>query len=163
MGTTPPDDVAAMFDLPPLPAPAPSGASALEAEEAALAAELAATLESTGVADDAPDSRRLGRVEVSWPARMRLPDGQVIELRVRNVSESGVGLASGAPMPPCTVVGLEVDVPALDAGGVITPIKGTAETTYMVTQGAQVLGGAQWQQRPADLEAVIRWIAVLRR
>ena len=54
MATTPPDDVAAMFDLPPSAAAESTtdAADTLAAAEAALAAELALTLESDGVAAD---------------------------------------------------------------------------------------------------------------
>src|SRR4051794_32458397 len=98
--TTSPEDAAAMFDLPPPPASSQSAteaaeaAAAAEAAEAELAAELALTIESGGVAADAPDSRTDLRVKVSWPARMQFPDGRVIELVVRDVSEGGVGLVS---------------------------------------------------------------------
>ena len=66
MPTTRPEDVAAMFDLPPPePESAEDAAAAAEAAEAALAAELAAALESGEAADDAPDSRTNQRVDVS--------------------------------------------------------------------------------------------------
>ena len=64
-----------------------STTASTEAEEAALAAELASALASGDLASDAPDSRINLRVEVSWPARMRLPDGRVIGVNVRNISE----------------------------------------------------------------------------
>jgi hypothetical protein len=166
MTTTPPDDVAAMFDLPPLPAASQSttqAADALEAAEAALAAELACTIESGGVADDAPDSRTYLRVKVSWPARMRLPNGRVIELEVRNISESGVGLTSDEDIPAYTVVGFEMGVPQPDEAGNITPVKGTIKTTYTVAHGSQILCGGTWQTPPAGQELVDMWIKRLRR
>jgi len=164
MSATPPDDVAAMFDLPPLPVAAPVDASSTEAAEAALAAEMAAGLESTiesgGLAADAPDSRARLRVEVSWPARMHLPDGRVIELKVRNVSEGGVGLVSGQDIPSCTVVAFEMDVP--EAGGGSAPVKGRIKTTYAVDNGAEILCGGTWQEPPAGRELVDEWIVRLR-
>lgn len=161
MSTTPPDDVAAMFDLPPLPPSEQSAGSTLETEEAALAAELAAELACGDFADDAPDSRARLRVAVAWPARVRLPEGRVVMLDVRNVSEVGVGLMSAEPIPAHTVVGLEMEVPALGAGGV-TRVAGTIRTTYTVTQGASVLFGGTWQEPPADQALVDAWIARLR-
>ncbi len=164
MPTMPPEDVAAMFDLPPLPAasqPAESGAAAAEAEEAAeaaLAAEIALTIESGGFAADAPESRTDQRVEVSWPARMRLPDGRVIELQVRNVSEGGVGLMSDEHIPARTVVDFEMGVPPLDHGGSVTPVKGSIKTTYTVVHGSKILCGGIWQGPPAGLEFVRLWI-----
>ena len=162
MPTTPPDDVAAMFDLPPLPPSEQPAGSTLEAEEAALAAELAAELASGDFADDAPDSRARLRVSVAWPARMQLPDGRGIELQVRNVSEVGVGLVSDERIPADTVVAFEMQVPPLAAGGATTSVKGTIKTTYTVAQGASILFGGTWQVPPDDLQLVNRWIAELR-
>lgn len=161
MSTTPPDDVAAMFDLPPLPPADPSAGSTLEAAEAALAAELAAEIASGDCADDAPDSRARLRVAVSWPARLRLPGGQVVELLVRNLSEVGVGLVSDEHIPAHTVVDFEMDVPPLAAGDRATPVKGTIKTTYTVAQDSRVLFGGTWQVPPDGLDAVNRWIAGL--
>jgi hypothetical protein len=166
MTTTPPEDVAAMFDLPPLSAEAQStteAAAAAEAAEAALAAELASTIESGGVAADAPDSRTDLRVEVSWPARMQLPNGRVIELKVRNISEGGVGLMSDEDIPARTVVNFEMDAPQPDESGKITPVKGTIKTTYTVAHGSEILCGGIWQGPPAGLALVNMWIERLRR
>jgi hypothetical protein len=157
MTTTPPDDVAAMFDLAPAePTQSTSeAAAAAAAEEAALAAELASLIESGGTAPDAPDSRTVLRVPVSWPGRIRLPDGHVIELMVRNISESGMGLASDEPTPAHTVVDFEMDVPSLDEGGEVTQVKGTIKTTYAVAHGAKILCGGSWVQVPAAALALV--------
>ena len=161
-----PEDVAALFDLPPLPPAAqstPEAAHAMEAAEAELAAELASTVESGLVAADAPDARTDRRVKVAWPARMRLPDGRVIELEVRDISESGMGLTSDEHIPSDTVVDFEMELPALDEGGEITLVKGTIRTTYAVAQGPESLCGGTWEAPPAGLEVVSRWLAGLRR
>ena len=164
--TTRPEDIADMFDLPPEPAAASSTAeatAAAEAAEAALAAELLATIESGGFADDAPESRTNLRVDVSWPARMTLPSGRVIGLRVRNISGSGVGLMGDEDIPSDTVVRFEMDVPQPDDAGEITPVKGTIKTTYAVGIGAQILCGATWVSPPAGFELLDLWIRQLRR
>ena len=164
MKTTPPEDVAAMFDLSPLPPAAPSDESATEAAEAALAAEIALTLESGGVAADAPDSRTNLRVDVSWPARMRLASGDVIELEVRNISETGVGLVSDEHVPAYTVVNFEMEVPPLGDGGQAAPVEGTIKTTYTTVHGPKILFGGTWVQvPPAGLEFVRMWVERLRR
>ena len=163
MTTTPSEDVAAMFDLPPLPAPSQSAESTPEAAEAALAAELASTIESGGVAADAPDSRTDLRVKVSWPARMQLANGDVIELKVRNISEAGVGLMGDERVPAHTVVNFAMDVPPLIDSGQVTPVEGTIKTTYTVVHGSEVLFGGTWVQlRPAGLELVNMWVERLR-
>jgi hypothetical protein len=163
MTTTPPDDIAALFGLEPEPEASQVVESSTAAAEAALAAELAAelalTLESGGAASDAPDSRTDLRVKVSWPARMQLSNGHVIELEVRNVSEAGMGLKSDERIPADAVVDFEMGVPSLDAGGDVMCVKGTIRTTYMVVQGAEILCGGTWVQVPADgLVLVNRWI-----
>jgi hypothetical protein len=161
MTTTRPEDVAALFDLPPLPAAAESapGAAGADAEEAALAAEIASTIGSGGFAADAPDSRTKLRVDVAWPARMRLTDGHVIDLHVRNVSEAGVGLTSGEPIPAYTVVAFAMDVPPLDERGQTITVEGTIKTTYTVAHGSRMLGGGTWVRMPASgAELVALWI-----
>jgi hypothetical protein len=163
MTTTPPDDVAAMFDLAPPSAAEEPAADAWAAEEAALAAELACAVESGDVADDAPDSRTILRVDVAWPGRMRLPGGAVIELKVRNISAGGVGLASDRHIPAATVVDFEMDVPPLDEGGSPTRVEGAIRTTYTVAHGSQILSGGTWQAPPAGLGLVNAWIERLRR
>jgi hypothetical protein len=161
--TTPHDDIDALFDLEPLQAaPAPTTEAAEAALAAELAAELALTLESGGVATDAPDSRSKLRVAVSWAARMQLPGGRVIELKVRNVSEGGVGLMSAEDIPACTVVDFEMDVPPPGEGGTTTPVKGVIRTNYTVAQGSAILCGGTWQAPPVGLELVRGWIDRLR-
>ena len=165
MATTPPDDVAAMFDLAP-PAAAQStteAADAIAAAEAALAAEIASTIESGDFAADAPDSRTDPRVEVAWPARMQLPDGHVIELTVRNISGSGVGLVSDEHIPSETVVNFEMDVPPLAEHGEITPVMGMIRTTYAVGHGSEIRCGGTWQMPSAAPELVSMWIERLQR
>jgi len=165
MTTTRPEDVAALFDLPPPQASSPVEAdtAALEAAEAELAADIAAAIGSGGVATDAPESRTKPRVEVSWPARIRLPDGRVVELQVRNISEAGMGLMSDDPIPADAVVHFEMDVPPIDGAGGSTLVKGTVRTTYTVAPGSKVLFGGSWEVSPAGREAVTTWIQRLRR
>lgn len=161
--TTPPEDVDALFDLPPLQEPSQPAESSTAAEEAALAAELASAIASGDFAADAPDSRTDQRVKVWWPARLRLPDGRVIELKVRDVSRSGVGLVSDEDIPAGTVADFEMDVPQPNEGNRITPVKGTIRmTSYTVVQGLEILCGGSWQAPPAGLELVTLWIKKLR-
>ena len=92
-----------------------------------------------------------------------MPDGRVIELKVRNISEGGVGLMSDEDIPARTVVNFEMDVPQRDAGGKITPVTGTIKTTYTVVHGSKRFCGGTWQAPPAGLERVSAWIERLRR
>ena len=161
--TTPPDHIAALFDLPPEPEPSLPAAPSLEDEEAALAAELALALETGDIAADAPDSRADSRVQVSWPARMHLPGGEVIDLVVRNISESGMGLLSAHPIPAHTIVAFEMTVPPLAAGSAHTVVKGSIRTTYTILQASEILCGGRWVQAPAGgLGLVNQWVERLR-
>ena len=83
--STPPEDIDALFDLP------------------APAAPVLPASPLPGLPSPSADSRKEQRVKVSWPARVQLPNGRVIELRVRDLSESGLGLLTEQHIPPATV------------------------------------------------------------
>ena len=165
MTTTRPEEVAALFDLPPpeMAQSTDADTAATQAAEAALAAEIASSIASGDFAADAPDSRTNPRVDVAWPARIQLADGHAIELLVRNISEAGMGLMSDEPIPADTVVRFEMDVPPLDEAGDSTVVKGTIRTTYSVARGAKIFFGGTWEVSPAGLDPVTTWIQRLRR
>jgi hypothetical protein len=146
--STSPEDIDALFDLPapsaPAPAPAPSS-SPLPG----------ATLS---------DSRAEHRVKVSWPARVQLPGGQVMNLRVRDLAESGVGLVTDFHIPPSTVLNFAVGVPGLNDPARITPVTGTIRTTYVVVQGRDLCCGGTWVSLPPEgRELLDKWIHKLRK
>jgi hypothetical protein len=141
--TTPPEDVDALFD-----APAPPPSPALPAAPAAASAE----------------ARKEQRVKVSWPARVQLSNGRVVDLRVRDLSESGVGLATDVAIPAHTVLNFAAGVPSLHEGGKITPISGTIKTTYLVLQGNDLCCGGMWVKLSEDdRELLNKWIRRLRK
>jgi hypothetical protein len=141
--TTPPDDVDALFDA---PAPPPAPVFAPEAS--------ASTVEA----------RKEERVKVSWPARVQIPSGKVIELRVRDLSESGVGLLSNVSIPASTVLNFAMGVPGIHDPAKITPVTGTIKTTYMVLKGGDICCGGMWVNLPEDSRELLnRWIRRLRR
>ncbi len=146
--STPPEDVDALFDAPapasPPQAPAPPSSP------------------FPGV--DAAEGRKEQRVKVSWPARVQLPNGKVIELRVRDLSESGVGLVTDQHIPPSSVLNFAVGVPGLHEPGKITPITGTIKTTYVVLKGQDLMCGGMWVSLPAEgRELLDKWIRRLRK
>jgi hypothetical protein len=92
------------------------------------------------------DGRREPRVAVSWRAMFRLPNGRVIETRVRDISESGLGLVCGDPVPTNTPIEIAVAVPDLvDVARSIT-IKGKVRCPYVVINGHDYRIGAQWAE-----------------
>ena len=142
--TTPPEDVDALFDAPAPPAPvqpsSPLGATPLV------------------------DVRKEHRVKVSWPARVQLPSGKVIDLRVRDLSESGVGLLTEQHIPPSTVLNFAVGVPGLHEPTKITPVTGTIKTSYVVLQGRDLCCGGMWVSLPAVGRDILdKWIRRLRK
>jgi hypothetical protein len=144
--STPPEDIDALFDLPPPAAPV-LPASPLP-----------------GLASPSADPRKEQRVKVSWAARVQLPNGRVIELRVRDLSESGVGLLTEQHIPPATVLNFVVAVPSPNEGGMMTPVAGTIRTTYVVIKGVDLFCGGTWVQLPANGRDLLdKWIRRLRK
>ena len=143
--TTPPEDVDALFDAPAPPAP---------------------VLPTNPLLGGAPsaDSRKEHRVKVSWPARVQLPNGKVIELRVRDLSESGVGLVTTQHIPPSSVLNFAMGVPGLNEATRIVPVTGTIKTTYVVVEGPDLMCGGMWVTLPADSRDLLdKWIRRLRK
>ena len=142
--STPPEDIDALFDAPAPPAP------------------VLPTSPLPGV--PAVDGRKEHRVKVSWPARVQLPNGKVLELRVRDLSESGVGLVTDVNIPAYTVLNFAMGVPGLHEASKITPVTGTIKTTYVVIQGRDLCCGGMWVSLPADSRDLLdKWIRRLRK
>ncbi len=143
--TTPPEDVDALFDAPAPPSPVIAPANPLLGARSA-------------------DGRREQRVKVSWPARVQLSNGRVVELRVRDLSEGGVGLLTDVHIPPNTVLNFAMGVPGLHEATKITPVSGTIKTTYVVVQGRDLVCGGMWVTLPSDSRELLdMWIRRLRK
>jgi hypothetical protein len=140
---TPPEDVDALFGAAP-PAPVQS------------------TNPLPGAAP--AEGRREHRVKVSWPGRVQLSDGKVLELRVRDLAESGVGLVTDHRIPPNTVLNFAMGVPGLDEATKITPVAGTIRTAYVVVQRRDLVCGGTWVTLPQESRELLdKWIRRLRR
>ena len=142
--TTPPEDVDALFDAPAPPSP---------------------VLPSSPLPGASPaEGRKEQRVKVSWPARVQLPSGKVLELRVRDLSESGMGLVTTQHIPPSTVLNFAVGVPGLHDPTKITPVTGTIKTTYVVLKHDELMCGGMWVSLPAEGRDLLdKWIRRLRK
>ena len=140
--TTTPDDADALFDA---PAPPPSPIFPTTPQPSA-------------------DSRKEQRVKVSWPARVQLPNGKVVDLRVRDLSESGVGLLTDANIPANSVLNFAMGVPGINDPTKITPVTGQIKTTYLVLQGRDLCCGGMWVSLPEDSREMLnKWIRRLRK
>jgi hypothetical protein len=143
--TTSSDDLDALFGTPASPPAPPAPAPPTHAPPAA-------------------EARRELRVKVSWPARVQLPNGRVVDLRVRDLAESGVGLVSEVSIPANTVLTFAVGVPGLADPTRITPVVGTIRTTYLVLQGRDLCCGGTWVNLPDDARDLLhKWVQKLRR
>ena len=145
--STPPEDIDALFDAPaPAAPPAPAQSS-----HPLLGAPLS-------------EGRKEQRVKVSWPARVQLPNGKVLDLRVRDLSESGVGMLTEHHIPPNTVLNFAMGVPGLNEATKITAVTGTIKTNYVVVQGRDLVCGGMWVSLAADSRDLLdKWIRRLRK
>ncbi|MEO8299206.1 MAG: PilZ domain-containing protein [Burkholderiales bacterium] len=102
------------------------------------------------------DSRREPRVAVSWRALFRLPDGKTMEVRVRDISESGLGLLSENAIPQNVALDLALAVPDLiDASRTITVI-GKLRAVYVVINRHDYRIGAVWAELDNASREMIR-------
>lgn len=145
---TSPEDIDALFDAPAPPAPVKSIQPSTNPLLGAAPAE----------------GRREQRVKVSWPGRVQLSNGKVFELRVRDLSESGVGLLTDLRIPPNTLLNFAMGVPGLLEPMKITPVSGTIKTTYVVVQGQDLVCGGTWVTLPQQSRELLdQWIRRLRK
>jgi hypothetical protein len=120
--TPSPEDVDALFDAPAPPAPVVPPNNPLLGPRSA-------------------EGRREQRVKVSWPARVQLSNGKVVELRVRDLSDGGVGLLTDVHIPPSTVLNFAMGV-----------------------QGRDLVCGGMWVTLPSDSRELLdNWIRRLRK
>jgi hypothetical protein len=111
----------------------------------------------------AKETRKEVRVKVKWAARVQLPNGAVVEMRVCDISENGIGLAGEVGIPPHSVLTCAVAVPGLNDPTKITAIVGTIKTTHATIRGIDLLYGGTWVRNDASAQDLIkRWIRRLR-
>ena len=90
------------------------------------------------------DSRKEPRYSVTWRGRLTLPDGQVQEVRIRDISEQGVGLLSDLPLPSNTVMLLVLGVPDLNDLSRIMAVPVHINSAYVVMQSHDFRVGGTW-------------------
>ena len=98
------------------------------------------------------ESRREPRFTVTWRGRLTLPDGQVQEVRIRDISEKGVGLLSDLPLPSNTVMLLVLGVPDLKDLSRIMAVPVHINSAYVVMQNHDFRVGGTW----VDLNDTVR-------
>jgi uncharacterized lipoprotein YbaY len=109
------------------------------------------------------DARKEVRVKVKWAARVQLPNGGVVEMRVSDISEGGIGLAGEVGIPPNSVLTCAVAVPGLNDPTQVTAVVGTIKTTHCTVRGLDLIYGGTWVRNDASGQDLIKkWIRRLR-
>lgn len=119
--------------------------------------------EKSVLAAPTKDARKEARVKVKWAARVQLPNGAVVEMRVCDISESGIGLAGDAGITPNSVLTCAIAVPGLNDPKQITSIVGTIKTTHATIRGLDLIYGGTWVHNDASAQdSLKKWIRRLR-
>jgi PilZ domain len=109
------------------------------------------------------DARREPRYSVHWRGRVQLPGRRVIELRLKDISESGMGLITSEAVPSGATLAIAVRVPDPGGSAQTSEVTGTVQTAYVALRGYDFNVGVIWVERDdAGRELMSRWIARLR-
>ena len=109
------------------------------------------------------DNRRDPRYPVAWPARLDLGGGQMLDVKVRDISESGLGLRCERPMPAQVQLPIIVGVPDLHDPTRLQAVPGVVGLVFVVMSGHEWRLGAQWVQLGDPARSLLRqWIKKLR-
>jgi PilZ domain len=109
------------------------------------------------------DARREPRFAVHWRGRMQLPDARVIEMRLKDISESGMGMTAAEAVPSGAMFEVSVRVPDPGGSAQMTEVTGTVKIAYVAMRGYEFSVGVVWVDRDdAGRELMSRWIGRLR-
>jgi PilZ domain len=92
------------------------------------------------------DARRELRFPVAWPARLDLGNNQLLDVKVRDISESGLGLRCDRPLPSHVQLPITVGVPDLNDPTRLQAVPGIVALAFVVMSGHEWRLGAQWVQ-----------------
>ena len=100
---------------------------------------------------------------VAWPARLELGPGRTLDVKVRDISESGLGLRCEQPLPERAKLQIVVGVPDLHDPTRLQAVPGLVCLVFVVMSGHEWRLGAQWLEigEPARL-LLKQWITKLR-
>ncbi len=139
-----PDDFDDLFDLAPAPAPTPTPAAPKSGRP------------------DGVEARKEARVRVKWAARVLQPDGQVVPMQVRDISETGLGLVSQRPISSHTTLRVAVAVPDINTPSRFATVTGSFKTAHVTVSGLDLVYGGVWLNiEGAGRELVRKWIRKL--
>jgi hypothetical protein len=104
------------------------------------------------------DDRKEPRVPVSWRGQMSLPNGMRTQIRIKDVSESGIGIVSPDPVPQMSRVAIAMSVPDLTNPSHSVALNGTLLVAYVVIQGHDYRIGGTWTDLPAAQRDMLKHI-----
>ena len=105
-----------------------------------------------------PEGRREPRANVAWRGRVLLAHGRQTEVKIRDISNLGVGFISHDPIPAQTPLVLSMDVPKPDDLKACYLVAAHFTAAYVVIQGHDYRIGATWQLEPAARELIKFWV-----
>ncbi|HQY08658.1 MAG: PilZ domain-containing protein [Burkholderiales bacterium] len=109
------------------------------------------------------DERREPRYNVAWRAFVDLPGGTRVEAKVRDISESGIGLLTDFALPTMSTVQLTLGVPDLHDPTRVLAVPGTLKVMFVVMQGHDFrLGGVWANLGPPAQQFLHQWVRKLR-
>jgi hypothetical protein len=106
----------------------------------------------------APDGRREPRANVAWRGRVVVPPNRMLEVRLRDISNLGVGFISHDPIPAHVPLVLSMDVPKPDDPKQAYLVAAQFTATNVVLQGHDYRIGATWILEPAARELIKHWV-----
>lgn len=113
--------------------------------------------------DQQIDARREPRYNVSWRARIELPDGRHFDAKVRDISESGIGLQSDYCAQARSTLQLTLGVPDLEDPGRVLAVPATLRVMFVVMQGHDFRIGGVWSNIGPQAQHFLHlWVRKLR-
>jgi PilZ domain len=110
------------------------------------------------------EARREPRFAVHWRGRLQGPGGRTIELRLKDISDSGMGMTTSEAVPTGATLSIALRVPDPAGSAQMTEVSGTVQTAYVAMRGYEFSVGAIWVLRDdAGRELMQRWIGRLGR
>jgi hypothetical protein len=104
------------------------------------------------------DDRKEPRLPVSWRGQIALPNGMRDNVRVRDISESGVGMVAPNPVPNNSTVTLSMGVPDLTDPARSVTVTGKIHVAFVVIQGHDYRIGGQWVELPAGQRDLLKMV-----
>ncbi len=108
------------------------------------------------------DARCEARHNVFWRALVKLPNGSTIEVKVKDISQSGMGLVASEPLPKGSTLAIIVRVPNPANAEQMLAGSGTVKIVYAAMQKDHYAVGAVWVERSDAVQKLLaRWLRKL--